>query len=83
MVWNQFCIGALANGSSENNRSVIARCTGGRLPPALAARQKSDSRLRASSGPPRARPSASITALTAPADAPEMPVISSRPSSSR
>jgi leucyl aminopeptidase len=36
---------------------------------------------RASSRPPRARPSASSTALTAPAEAPVMPSISSRPSS--
>ena len=49
-------------------------------PSRLAARQKSASRLRASSGPPRASPSATITALTAPAEVPEMPSISIRPS---
>src|SRR5215469_8767366 len=49
----------------------------------LAARQKSASRLRASSGPPRASPSASMTAFIAPAEVPEMPSITSRPSSSR
>ena len=53
------------------------------LPSKLAARQNSASRCRAASGPPRASPSASMTALTAPADAPEMPSIESRPSSSR
>ena len=52
------------------------------LPPKLAARQKSASRCRASSGPPRASPSASITAFTAPAEAPEMPSMASRPSAS-
>src|ERR1019366_7886414 len=48
------------------------RCRSGRPPPRLAARQKSASRLRASSRPPRASPSARITALTAPAEAPVM-----------
>jgi hypothetical protein len=55
----------------------------GRSPSMLAARQKSASRVRATSGPPRARPSATITAFIAPAEAPEMPSIANRPSSSR
>ena len=54
-------------------RSSTARCGPGRPPPMLAARQKSERRLRASSGPPRASPSASITALTAPAEVPDDP----------
>ena len=76
---------ASANLRSAKRKQAVdrRRCTSGRSPPRLAARQKSASRLRASSGPPRASPSASITALMAPADAPEMPSISSRPSSSR
>src|SRR5262249_27914932 len=40
-------------------------------------------RLRASSRPPRASPSTSMMALTATADAPEIPSIVSRPSSRR
>ena len=46
----------------------------GQLPPELPARQKSASRCRVSA-PPRARPSATITALIAPAEAPAMPSI--------
>src|SRR5262245_21548494 len=70
-------------GQNENRRSTARRCTSGRFPPRLAARQNSVSRLRASSGPPRASPSASMIALTAPADAPDMPSTVRRPSSSR
>src|SRR6476660_9022628 len=76
-------IGVSSIGQNENRRSTARRCTSGRLPPMLAARQNSARRLRASFGPPRASPSASMIALTAPADAPEMPSIVSRPSSSR
>ena len=47
-------------------------------PSRLAARQNSARRFRASSGPPRASPSATITALTAQAEVPDMPSISIR-----
>ena len=49
-----------SSGRNENRRSSALRCSSGRSPPRLAARQKSASRLRASSGPPRASPSASM-----------------------
>src|SRR6186713_1256863 len=83
MVSNQAFIGPPAMGISENSRSEMARLKFDISPPRLAARQKSARRLRASSGPPRARPSANMMALTAPADAPEIPSIVSRPSSRR
>ena len=76
--WN----GVTAIGISENSRSEMARLSFDMSPSRLAARQKSASRLRASSGPPRASPSATITALTAPAEVPDMPSISIRPSAS-
>jgi len=38
MASNQPRIGLAANGISENSRSATARCTGGRSPPADAAR---------------------------------------------
>jgi hypothetical protein len=50
------------------------------LPVLDAERQKSASRFCASSRPPRHSPSASITALTAPADVPEIPSMLSRSS---
>src|SRR5580704_6327519 len=59
---------------------MTARCRAGRLPLEEAARQNSASRFSASSRPPRVRPSASITAFTAPADVPEMPSMASRSS---
>jgi hypothetical protein len=46
------------------------------------ANQKAASRFWASSRPPLIKPSASITALTAPAEVPEMPSIASRSSQS-
>src|SRR5262249_16856899 len=69
-------------GTKGNSRSTTPRCRFPRWPSTLTARQKSARRWRASSGPPRVSPSASMTALTAPADAPEMPSIPIRPSSS-
>ena len=80
MVSNQAFIGPPAIGTSENSRSEMTRLSFDMSPSRLAARQKSASRLRASSGPPRASPSATITALIAPAEVPEMPSISIRPS---
>src|SRR5262245_47552631 len=68
---------------NENTRSITVFCSGGRSPSIDAPRQKSASRFCASFEPPRASPSASITALSAPAEVPEMPSISSRSSSSR
>ena len=71
-----------SRGTKGNSRSTTPRCRSPRWPSTLTARQKSGSRWRASSGPPRVSPSASMTAFTAPAEAPEMPSISRRPSSS-
>ena len=71
-----------SRGTNGNRRSTTPRCRSGRWPSTLTARQKSASRWRASSGPPRASPSASMIAFTAPAEAPEIPSISRRPSSS-
>ena len=65
---------------NDNSRSTTARCSAGSSPSLLAARQKSASRFCASARPPRARPSASITAFMAPAEVPEMPSIASRSS---
>ena len=77
------CMGVPSSGINDSIRSTTARWSGGRLPLLLTARQNSASLLSASAGPPRARPSASITALTAPADVPETPSITSRPSLKR
>src|SRR5580704_542935 len=77
---NQACTGVPSSGVNESNRSITARCSAGRLPLDEAARQNSASRFCASSRPPRVRPSASITAFTAPADVPEIPSMASRSS---
>src|SRR3984885_1908403 len=79
---NQACTGVPSSGVNDNSRSITARCKAARLPLVEAARQKSASRFCASSRPPRVRPSASITAFTAPADVPEMPSMTSRSSHS-
>jgi hypothetical protein len=71
-----------SRGTKGNSRSTTSRCRSPRRPSTLTARQKSASRWRASSRPPRVSPSASMTAFTAPADAPDIPSISRRPSSS-
>src|SRR5471030_488426 len=78
MVSNQAFIGPPAIGINENSRSEKTRLSFDISPSWLAARQKSARRFRASSEPPRARPSATITALIAPAEVPEMPSISTR-----
>src|SRR5580692_10556102 len=80
MASNQACTGVPASGVNDSSRSMTARCRAGRLPLEEAARQNSASRFSASSRPPRVRPSASITAFTAPADVPEMPSMASRSS---
>src|SRR3984957_5731777 len=80
MASNQACTGVPSSGVKDNSRSITVRCKAGRLPLEEAARQNSASRFSASSRPPRVRPSASITAFTAPADVPEMPSMASRSS---
>ncbi len=81
---SQACIGVPSSrGMNDSMRSTTTRCIGGKLPLLLTARQKSASRFCASARPPRASPSASITALTAPADVPEIPSKTSRSSLKR
>src|SRR5260370_22755578 len=70
---NQACAGEPSYGMNASSRSVTVRSRSDKWPLVLTARQRAARRLRASCGPPRVKPSASTTALMAPADAPDMP----------
>ena len=67
----------------RSNRSTTARCTAGRSPVDERRARNRQAVFVLRSRPPRARPSASITALTAPAEVPETPSTISRSSLSK
>src|SRR3984957_2443254 len=82
-VSSQALAGEPSYGTNDSSFWVTARCSSGRSPLELTARHMPARRLRVSCGPPRTSPSASVTALMAPADAPDMPSISMRGSAKR